>query len=81
MLRTLAVSAAVLIAFGAAARADDAADRHAASIELLHQMHTTDNTTQLASSLVAQVKAVVTRGDPDLMKQFDTFAPHLQAEV
>ena len=64
-----------------AARADDAADRHAAAMTLLQQMHTADNMTQVASSILTQVRAALTRGDPDLQKQFDTFSPKLLSEA
>jgi uncharacterized protein len=60
---------------------DDSAGRQTAARALIGEMHTPDNMTQLAGNIVNQVKIAVTRGDPTLMKHFDTFAPRLRDEV
>lgn len=63
-----------------AARADEAADRHAAAVTLLDKLHPADAVASMMPSIVGQIRANLTRNDPDLIKQFDGFAPQLMAE-
>ena len=66
--------------FAQAARADEAADRHAAAVALLDKLHPADAVTSMMPSIIGQIRANLTRNDPDLVKQFDGFAPQLAAE-
>lgn len=63
-----------------AAQADEAADRHAAAVALLDQLHPADAVTSMMPSIIGQIRLNLTRNDPDLIKQFDSFAPRLAAE-
>ena len=81
MLRPAALVALLLMARSAPARADDVSDRHDAAVALLNQMHTIDNVSAMLPGIIAQVRQAVTRGDPDLIKQFQGFAPKLQGEA
>ena len=72
---------AVLMANVVPAAADDASDRHDASIALLNQMHTIDNVSAMLPTILAQVQSALTRGDPTLTKQFATFASKLQGDA
>lgn len=69
-----------LVLVSQAARADEAADRHAAAAALLDQLHPADAVTSMMPSIIGQIRANLTRNDPDLVKQFDGFAPQLMAE-
>ena len=63
-----------------AARADGADDRRAAAVALLDRLHPADAVTSMMPSIIGQIRANLTRNDPDLIKLFDGFAPQLVAE-
>lgn len=65
----------------ASARADDDADRHGAAQAVLEQLHSADMIGNIVPSIVAQVRLNVTHNDPDLVKQFDAYAPHLRSDA
>jgi hypothetical protein len=73
---------ALALALGAtgSARADEAADHHAAAVALLDQLHPADAVNAMMPNIINSLRLNLTHNDPDLVKAFNDFAPALAAE-